>query len=95
MTLDECKQLCLANNVCRAFTYNTKVQWCFLKSDYSRIIPFEGAVAGKVVAVSSEPDLGAPPVLDFLPSGYAASAGNPGRASIHSTPGQCSDTGTA
>ncbi|MEP0944212.1 MAG: alpha-2-macroglobulin family protein [Rhizobiaceae bacterium] len=66
VTLDQCKQTCLDDKACRAFTYNTKVSWCFLKSDFSRLIGFEGAVAGKVVEVSSEADLGAPPKLAFV-----------------------------
>lgn len=74
VTLDGCKKLCLSDNECRAFTYNSQAKWCFLKSDFSRIVPFEGAVAGKVVTVSAEPDLGSPPALKFLPAGYAAAA---------------------
>lgn len=66
VSLDQCKQVCLDDNACRAFTYNTKVNWCFLKSDFNQLIAFEGAVAGKVVEVSSEADLGAPPQLKFL-----------------------------
>ena len=27
---------------CRAFTYNTKAKWCFLKSDYDQLKPFNG-----------------------------------------------------
>ncbi|MCJ8311073.1 MAG: hypothetical protein HRU27_19060, partial [Rhizobiaceae bacterium] len=66
VSLDQCKQACLDDNSCRAFTYNTNVNWCFLKSDFNQLIAFEGAVAGKVVEVSTEADLGAPPQLDFL-----------------------------
>lgn len=69
VTLEECKTLCVSNNQCRAFTYNTKVSWCFLKSDFDKIVTFKGAVAGKVVEVSNEPDLGAPPKLELLPAG--------------------------
>ena len=36
VTLDQCKTTCLGDSACRAFTYNTKAKWCFLKSDYNR-----------------------------------------------------------
>ncbi|MGO4832763.1 PAN/Apple domain-containing protein, partial [Rhizobiaceae sp. 2RAB30] len=68
VTLDGCKAVCLADPACRAFTYNTKAQWCFLKSDYNQLKPFNGAVAGKVVNLASDPDIGAPAELKFLPS---------------------------
>jgi uncharacterized protein YfaS (alpha-2-macroglobulin family) len=67
VTLDQCKTTCIGDKQCRAFTYNTKAKWCFLKSDFSRINPFPGAVAGRVVSISGEPDLGAPAELSFLP----------------------------
>ncbi|NKB54236.1 MAG: hypothetical protein GKR97_18830 [Rhizobiaceae bacterium] len=74
VSLDQCKQLCVKDNQCRAFTYNSSVKWCFLKSDYSRIITFEGAIAGKVVEISREPDLGAPPKLEILPDSFSVDA---------------------
>ncbi|MFZ1813694.1 MAG: alpha-2-macroglobulin family protein [Rhizobiaceae bacterium] len=69
VTLEQCKASCIDDPSCRAFTYNTKASWCFLKSDFDKIGPFQGAVAGKIIEVASEPDLGAPPALDFVPSG--------------------------
>ncbi len=51
VTLDQCKSACLGDSQCRAFTYNTKAKWCFLKSDFNRANPFPGAVGGKIVAV--------------------------------------------
>ncbi|MBX3580492.1 MAG: alpha-2-macroglobulin family protein [Rhizobiaceae bacterium] len=68
VTLDQCKTSCLGDSQCRAFTYNTKAKWCFLKSDFATIKPFNGAVAGKVVRVSGDPDIGAPPALSFFPA---------------------------
>ena len=68
VTLDQCKTTCLGDPSCRAFTYNTKAKWCFLKSDFSAIKPFNGAVAGKVVPVSGDPDIGATPELTFFQS---------------------------
>ncbi|MEO3385428.1 alpha-2-macroglobulin family protein [Mesorhizobium sp. CAU 1741] len=67
VTLDQCTAVCLADTQCRAFTYNTRAQWCFLKSDFSVLKPFTGAVAGRVVDISGEPDLGAPPPLAYVP----------------------------
>jgi uncharacterized protein YfaS (alpha-2-macroglobulin family) len=71
VTLDQCSAACLGDDQCRAFTYNTKASWCFLKSDYSQLNPFPGAVAGRKLGDSGEADMGAPAALGFLP-GYVA-----------------------
>jgi uncharacterized protein YfaS (alpha-2-macroglobulin family) len=68
VTLDQCETVCLADRECRAFTYNTRARWCFLKSDFSIRNPFPGAIAGRVVEQTAEEDLGAPPPLDFVPA---------------------------
>ena len=68
VTLDQCKTTCLGDSSCRAFTYNTKAKWCFLKSDFATLKPFNGAVAGKVVTLTGEADIGAPPELAFFPA---------------------------
>lgn len=62
----QCEAACIGDNGCKAFTYNTKAKWCFLKSDYGQLNSFQGAVAGKIVEIAAEPDLGAPPKLTFL-----------------------------
>ncbi len=67
VTLDQCQTTCLGDQACRAFTYNTKAKWCFLKSDFAVLKPFAGAVAGKVVPISGDPDIGAPAELSFFP----------------------------
>jgi tetratricopeptide (TPR) repeat protein len=67
VTLDACEAVCLADNECRAFTYNTKAKRCFLKSDYGAPNPFVGAVAGRIVTDAAEPDLGAPAALSYVP----------------------------
>ncbi|MCV3241167.1 alpha-2-macroglobulin family protein [Mesorhizobium sp. ZC-5] len=67
-SLQQCKTACLGDSACRAFTYNTKAKWCFLKSDYNQLKPFAGAVAGKVVNLAGDPDIGAPPALTFYPA---------------------------
>ncbi len=73
-TLEQCKAICLGDKACRAFTYNPKAKWCFLKSDFRTINAFPGAVAGKVVDVVGDPDIGAAPELAFLPDGMADQA---------------------
>lgn len=62
----QCETACIGDNQCRAFTYNVKAKWCFLKSDHAQLNPFIGAVAGKIVEVAAEPDIGAAPRLSFL-----------------------------
>ncbi|RWG54322.1 MAG: hypothetical protein EOQ65_29910, partial [Mesorhizobium sp.] len=74
VSLDQCKTTCLGDPACRAFTYNTKAKWCFLKSDYNQLKPFSGAVAGKVANVDGDPDIGAPPPLAFFPNWMADQA---------------------
>ncbi|GHD11196.1 membrane protein [Tianweitania populi] len=68
LSLDQCEATCLDDKTCRAFTYNSKAQWCFLKSDFDKTIEAPGAIAGKVVDQAAEPDLGAPAALTFLPA---------------------------
>ncbi|KGF69138.1 membrane protein [Hoeflea sp. BAL378] len=65
--LKQCEAACLDDRQCKAFTYNVKAKWCFLKSDYNTINPFAGAIAGRVVS-GGEPDLGAAPDLAFVPA---------------------------
>ncbi len=42
VSLDQCKSACIADRSCRAFTYNPKVKWCFLKSDFKQLNTFPG-----------------------------------------------------
>ena len=74
VSLDQCKATCLGDPQCRAFTYNTRAKWCFLKSDYATLKTFNGAVAGKVVSLDGEPDIGAPPPMAFFPAWMADEA---------------------
>ena len=66
VSLEKCQEICIADEGCKAFTFNTKAQWCFLKSDFNKMNPFPGAVAGKIVVEENEPDIGAAPPLDLL-----------------------------
>lgn len=84
VTLDECKQVCIDDKACKAFTYNPKVKWCFLKSDYKTLNAFPGAVAGRIVVKAAEediappadPDIGAAPKPAFLSQQFQADARN-------------------
>jgi len=67
VSLQQCETACIADQACRAFTYNPKVKWCFLKSDFNQLNSFKGAIAGKIVETATgEPDIGAPPSLSFV-----------------------------
>ncbi|MDX3928309.1 MAG: alpha-2-macroglobulin family protein [Shinella sp.] len=74
VTLDQCKADCVNDQSCRAFTYNPKVKWCFLKSDFNQLNSFPGAVAGRIVEAESEADIGAAPALSFLSSSLVSEA---------------------
>ena len=75
LSLDECSAACLKDSGCRAFTYNMKARYCFLKSDHGELKSFPGAVAGRVVeATPPEKQAGPPPELTFLPQGAADEA---------------------
>ena len=49
VSIDECEASCIGDASCRAFTFNPKVNWCFLKSDYDQLNSFPGAIAGRIV----------------------------------------------
>jgi len=66
VSIDECEASCIGDSSCRAFTYNPKVNWCFLKSDYDQLNSFPGAIAGRIVVQAAEEDIGAPPALAFI-----------------------------
>ncbi|TCL92963.1 hypothetical protein C8J38_103147 [Rhizobium sp. PP-WC-2G-219] len=67
LSLADCEKVCITDRNCRAFTYNPKVKWCFLKSDFHTLNTFPGAVAGRIVdAASAGPDIGAALPLPFL-----------------------------
>ncbi|WP_449394733.1 alpha-2-macroglobulin family protein [Devosia riboflavina] len=46
--LDSCQQECSEDNICRAFTYNSRSEWCFLKGDIGDRAEFAGATSGRV-----------------------------------------------
>ncbi len=68
-----CQTDCLADGSCRAFTFNTKAKWCFLKSDFGALAATPDAVAGRVVeAIDLTPSIERQRLaeLDFLPSTF-------------------------
>ena len=47
-TLDACQAACADDRICRAFTFNEKAKWCFLKSEVGEATAFKGATSGKI-----------------------------------------------
>ena len=73
--LENCKKVCLRDDQCRAFTYNTSAEWCFLKSDHGELKAAENSVAGRVVATPRKTTEAAkPPALTFVPAFFAQEA---------------------
>ncbi len=67
--LDQCKAACEGDQQCQAFTYNTKVRWCFLKNGVGELRSVEGAISGRIVTASApQPDVEAERIseLTFL-----------------------------
>ncbi|MEM7423072.1 MAG: PAN domain-containing protein [Pseudomonadota bacterium] len=48
-TFRNCQNACMANPACKALTYNTKAEACFLKSGVERIEIFDGAVSARMI----------------------------------------------
>ena len=75
--LEACQAACLADGRCRAFTYNRKARWCFLKSEFEDARPFPNAVSGHIAvgeAPAQERQARRLAELGFLPRGYAEEA---------------------
>ena len=53
--LDACSAACTDDKICRAFTFNEKAGWCFLKGEAPLSVPFDGATSG-TIAMSPTPD---------------------------------------
>lgn len=87
-TREACEAACLADGTCKAFTFNTKAGWCFLKSDVGPRTPFPDAVSGRVIGTAAPttakgplplPDMAwlpedAPRAAALLKAGVAAGA---------------------
>lgn len=53
-TFDACERACLADQNCRAFTFNEKSRACFPKSEITKTEPYEGAISARVFDASSD-----------------------------------------
>ncbi|MEM9582230.1 MAG: alpha-2-macroglobulin family protein [Pseudomonadota bacterium] len=51
-TLEACERACLADANCKAFTFNTRSNACFPKSNVEKSEPYEGAISGRVFTAS-------------------------------------------
>ena len=51
-----CETACKQDSQCKAFTYNTKVGWCFLKHSIGERVAFRGAVSGTRNTSAPTPD---------------------------------------
>ncbi|GGD36482.1 alpha-2-macroglobulin family protein [Sinisalibacter lacisalsi] len=49
-TLEACESACLTREDCRAFTYNSRSQACFLKDRFGTSESYSGAFSGEIVA---------------------------------------------
>ena len=77
VTLDACQAACIEGDQCRAFTYNTKARWCFLKTDFGTLTATPGATAGRLVSTAAlTPSLEATRLaeLSFVPTRYVDEA---------------------
>lgn len=57
ISLKACEAACLDDSLCRAFTFNEKAGWCFLKSAASAATPFKGATSGVVAQIPSPAEI--------------------------------------
>ena len=64
--LANCQAQCAADSKCKAFTFNTKVNWCFLKSKTDIVMPFGTAVGGTTVSEQATPAKALQPELKFI-----------------------------
>ena len=52
--LDACSAACMGDQICYAFTFNQKSNWCFLKSQAGEATAFKSAVSGTLDRSASE-----------------------------------------
>ena len=56
-TLDKCEKACIGDDLCGAFTFNTKTKWCFLKGQAGQPAEFKGATSGTIVTSPSRAEI--------------------------------------
>ncbi|WP_210215618.1 alpha-2-macroglobulin family protein [Mongoliimonas terrestris] len=74
---EACEASCVADDQCRAFTYNVKARWCFLKAEFGDLRQTPGAISGRIVTGAvPTPELEAERLADlaFLDSGFVDAA---------------------
>ncbi|MEP7240457.1 MAG: MG2 domain-containing protein [Devosia sp.] len=57
VTLKACDADCVSDNLCRAYTYNTKTKWCFLKGGVGTPAAFKGATSGTITLKPSADEI--------------------------------------
>jgi hypothetical protein len=45
--LEQCARVCASEARCKGFTYNSSVQWCFLKSDIGTPVAMQNSITGR------------------------------------------------
>lgn len=68
--VSDCEAACVADRQCKAFTYNNKARWCFMKAEFGDLRSFVGATSGRIVeGVAYDPNLADERLaeLDFVP----------------------------
>lgn len=48
-TRQACSNACLRNSACKAFTFNSRSNACFLKREVSEKVPYEGAISAEIL----------------------------------------------
>lgn len=72
-----CEEACIGDAACKAFTFNTRSNWCFLKTDSGTPRPYRDAASGRVIGSVAATPASAPlplPNLDFLPDDVPSDA---------------------
>jgi hypothetical protein len=62
---DKCSAACLDDNICRAFTFNEKAGWCFLKGNSGPQQSFSGATSGVIESIPTPEALAATRATDL------------------------------
>ena len=82
VSLDHCQSSCEDDIACRAFTYNEKAGWCFLKSTAAEPSAFKGATSGTIAQNPSPDDIATTrlralnfPAMGLVQSARALAAG--------------------
>ena len=59
VTLNACEAACVGDRLCRAFTFNERAGWCFLKADGGPEETFAGATSGRIAQSPTPAELSA------------------------------------